>query len=54
MTGKYYFAGLIPSNEVLSRELLYTNKQFLEIIGPLSVRAAPILTAIPVSFGRLE
>ena len=30
MPGKYYFAGLIPSNEALSRELLYPNEHLQE------------------------
>ena len=54
MPGKYYFAGLIPSNEALSREPLYPNKHFTGIIGSLSVSVVPVLTAVPVAFSRLE
>ena len=52
--GKHYFAGLIPSNEALSREHLYPNEHFTGIIGSLSVSVVPVLTAVPVAFGRLE
>ena len=54
MPGKYYFAGLITSNEALSREPLYPNKHFTGIIGSLSVSVVPVLTAVPVAFSRLE
>ena len=30
MSGKHYFAGLIPSNESPSRELLYPNEHLQE------------------------
>ena len=54
MPGKYYVAGLIPSNEALSREPLYLGEHLTGIIGSLSVNAVPVLTAVPVAFGRLE
>ena len=54
MTGKYYFAELIPSNESPSREPLYPNEHFTGIIGSLSVSVVPVLTVVPVVFGRLE
>ena len=54
MSGKHYFAGLIPSYEALSREPLYPNEHFMGIIGSLSVSVVPVLTAVPVAFGRLE
>ena len=53
MTGKYYFAVLIPSTEALSREPLHPNEHFTGIIGSLSVSVVPVLTAVPVAFGRL-
>ena len=30
MSGKYYFAGLIPNEDALSRELLYSNEHLQE------------------------
>ena len=54
MSGKHYFAGLIPSNEALSREPLQPNEHFTGIIGSLSVSVVPALIAVPVAFGRLE
>ncbi len=54
MSGRHYFAGLIPSYEALSREPLYPNEHFMGIIGSLSVSVVPVLTAVPVAFGRLE
>ena len=54
MSDKQYFAGLIPGNEALSREPLYPNEHFTGIIGSLSVSVVPVLTAVPVAFGRLE
>ena len=54
MLGKYYFAGLIPSTEALSRELLYPDEHFTGIIGSLFVSVVPVLTVVPVAFGRLE
>ena len=54
MPSKYYFAGLIPSNEALSREPLCLGEHLTGIIGSLSVNAVPVLTAFPVAFGRLE
>ena len=53
MPDRHYFAGLIPSNEALSQELLYLNGHLQEIINSLSVSTAPTLTAISVSFSRL-
>ena len=54
MPGKRYFAGLIPSKEALSRDFLYPNEHFTGIIGSPSVSVVPILTAIPIAFGRLD
>ena len=52
MPGKYCFAGLIPSEEGLSRKPLHSNAHFAGIIGYLSVNVVPILTAIPIAFSR--
>ena len=54
MPSKYYFAGFIPSSEALSRERLCLGEHLTGIIGSLSVSAVPVLTAVPVVFGRLE
>ena len=54
MPGKYYFAGLIPSNEALSREPLHPNGHFTGVIGSLSVSVVQVLPAVPVAFSRPE
>ena len=33
LPSKYYFAGLIPSDEALSRELLYPNEHLQELLA---------------------
>ena len=33
MSGKYYFAGLIPSEDALSRELLYPNEHLQKLLA---------------------
>ena len=54
MSGKYCIAELLPANEALSRQQWFPDEHSQGFIDSLSVSTEPILTAIPVAFGRLE
>ena len=53
MPGKYYFAGPIPSNEALSRGLLYPMNICRNYWLSISM-ARTHTAAVPVAFGMLE